>query len=234
MRSALLPPTRYSHTPPYSCGNGLLTHILAAEGYAGHGIDLRARASWAHYPPATQARLHVRALDPTLLPSDRDADPRGPAPYLPPPGAFIIGNHADELTPWVPVLATLHRAAGYLSVPCCAWGFDARYERAGAGAALFAVPPAAAAAAGEGEGGTIAAEEADPDPDPAAFADSLNLGGAGSRGSAYSMYRIWLATLSAHCGWEVECEALRIPSTRNWAIVGESCALSFSFPLLAR
>jgi tRNASer (uridine44-2'-O)-methyltransferase len=35
------------------------------------------------------------------------------------------------------------------------------------------------------------------------------------------MYRIWLASLSLHCGWQVECEMLRIPSTRNWAIIGK-------------
>jgi len=56
-----------------------------------------------------------------------------------------------------------------------------------------------------------------PTPD---FANMLNLGGEGSRSSSYSMYRIWLASLSVHCGWKVECEMLRIPSTRNWAIVG--------------
>jgi tRNASer (uridine44-2'-O)-methyltransferase len=60
------------------------------------------------------------------------------------------------------------------------------------------------------------------------FIDSLNLGvgtgagGGGKRGetSTYTSYRIWLASLSLYCGWEVECEVLRIPSTRNWAIVG--------------
>ncbi|KAH7920464.1 hypothetical protein BV22DRAFT_1107664 [Leucogyrophana mollusca] len=39
--------------------NGLLTHILTAEGYSGRGIDLRARTSWGYYPPSTQRALHV-------------------------------------------------------------------------------------------------------------------------------------------------------------------------------
>src|SRR5712672_2303642 len=47
------------------CGNGLLTHILISEGYAGYAFDLRARTSWTHYPQATQSHLLVRALDPT-------------------------------------------------------------------------------------------------------------------------------------------------------------------------
>ncbi|KAJ7594937.1 hypothetical protein C8J56DRAFT_1123563 [Mycena floridula] len=164
------------------CGNGLLTHILIAEGYIGHGIDLRARTSWDHYPESTRAALHVHALDPSSPSSD----------FLK-PCVFIIGNHADELTPWVPLLSTMHGASGYLSIPCCSWTFDERYERS-----------------------------MKPFPFPGSdeeFFESLNLG-AGSHASSYSKYRVWLASLSLHCGWKVETETLRIPSTRNWAIVG--------------
>ena len=170
----------------FRCGNGLLTHILVAEGYEGHGIDLRARVSWSHYPESTQAHLHVHALDPTTSDNDKSVS------YFQ-PGVFIIGNHADELTPWVPVLSTIHDASGYLSIPCCSWAFDAKFERS----STLPYPV--------------------PDPD---FADNLNLGGDGSNSSSYSMYRIWLGSLSLHCGWEVESETLRIPSTRNWAIIG--------------
>ncbi|KAF8274494.1 hypothetical protein EI94DRAFT_1675134 [Lactarius quietus] len=164
------------------CGNGLLTHVLVSEGYAGHGFDLRARTSWAHYPAATQSRLLVRALDPTA--ADHQTD-------LLPAECFLVGNHADELTPWVPLLATRVRASGYLSIPCCAWGLDARFDRAR----------------------DVPCCDVD--------AETLNLGGAGEgAGSSYALYRVWLASLSVHCGWTVEVEVLRIPSTRNWAIVG--------------
>ena len=171
------------------CGNGLLTHILTAEGYSGHGIDVRARASWSNYSLASQSNLHVHALDPTVSPSTIESD------LFLKKGVFIIGNHADELTPWVPVLSTLYAASGYLSIPCCAWSFDSRYERT--------TTP----------GFEIPSDE---------FVDNLNLGGDGTNTSSYSMYRIWLASLSAHCGWEVETDTLRIPSTRNWAIIGTS------------
>ncbi|KAF8811622.1 DUF1613 domain-containing protein [Phlegmacium glaucopus] len=171
------------------CGNGLLTHILTAEGYEGYGIDLRARMSWSHYPDPTQARLHVHALDPT---TDNNIADKLSDDYFK-PGVFIIGNHADELTPWVPVLSTMHNASGYFSIPCCSWAFDAKFERSST--PLYHVP----------------------DTD---FAGTLNLGGDGSNSSSYSMYRIWLGSLSLHCGWEVETETLRIPSTRNWAIIG--------------
>ncbi|KAG6815893.1 hypothetical protein H0H87_010414 [Tephrocybe sp. NHM501043] len=169
----------------FGCGNGLLTHILTQEGYSGVGIDLRARTSWSHYPQATQDILRVHAFDPIST---------SPDPYFH-PGIFIIGNHADELTPWVPILATLHGAEGYINIPCCAWTFDEKFQRNTT--PMF------------------------PTPGPE-FADGLNLGGQGDNGSSYSMYRIWLASLTLHCGWEIECETLRIPSTRNWAIIGAS------------
>ena len=218
------------------CGNGLLTHILISEGYAGYGFDLRARTSWTHYPQATQSHLLVRALDPTartrVLPMKHHEQYRDPISSSQPPdtgnndddddeeeakkeatsttytggsnshssvkdpdvhlptGCFLIGNHADELTPWIPPLATRYIASGYLSIPCCAWSFDARFDRA------RDVPFCAV------------------------DTESLNLGGEGA-GSSYALYRVWLAALSVHCGWAVEVEMLRIPSTRNWAIVGE-------------
>ncbi|KAI0297122.1 hypothetical protein BC826DRAFT_174962 [Russula brevipes] len=229
------------------CGNGLLTHILISEGYAGHGIDLRARTSWAHYPRTTRSRLVVRALDPTLpasapsnagpLPAEQDQDQEqqqqcGPHPGasgttaaadeddhsgnaepdtglspdldladLLPEGCFLIGNHADELTPWMAPLATRSRASGYLSIPCCAWALDARFERS------RDVPLCAVDAGTLNLGGGAGAGGGE---------------GAGSSGasSSYSLYRVWLAALSVHCGWAVEVEVLRIPSTRNWAIVG--------------
>jgi tRNASer (uridine44-2'-O)-methyltransferase len=180
-----------------SCGNGLLTHILTSEGYSGHGIDVRARTSWQHYPETTQAQLHVHAFDPT--------DPVSVDGAFFRPGAFIIGNHSDELTPWIPVLSTLHDACGYLSIPCCAWDFDVKFERAGTH--KYPIP----------------SEE---------WVDALNLGGEGSKSSSYSIYRIWLASLSLHCGWEVECETLRIPSTRNWAIIGAGTRHSSRFSLI--
>jgi hypothetical protein len=195
------------------CGNGLLTHILTAEGYKGKGIDVRARASWAQYPDTTQAQLHVCAFDPTSSSS---------YPFIL-PGVFIIGNHADELTPWVPVLATLHKASGYLSIPCCAWSFDAKFERSSASffpinvSSVDSQPPTADKSGIRRDTGLSLQ-----------FVEGLNLGGDGNHTSSYSIYRIWLSTLSLHCGWQIECETLRIPSTRNWAIAGTAIAFPCS------
>jgi tRNASer (uridine44-2'-O)-methyltransferase len=178
---------------------------LTAEGYQGKGIDVRARASWAQYPYTTQEQLHVCAFDPTSGSS---------YPFIP-PRVFIIGNHADELTPWVPVLATLHKASGYLSIPCCAWSFDAKFDRSSA--SFYPIPVSSV------DNQTTSALQSRIHRDTRLdfqFIEGLNLGGDGSHTSSYSIYRIWLSTLSLHCGWEIECEALRIPSTRNWAIAG--------------
>ncbi|THH04663.1 hypothetical protein EW145_g5356 [Phellinidium pouzarii] len=183
----------------FGCGNGLLVHILISEGYIGEGIDVRARISWAHYPPETQEHLHVHALDPLDVLQAQNH-------HFLKPGTFIIANHADELSPWTPVLAALCGASGYLSIPCCPWSFDARFVRA----QVLSTSPWTAFALALPSGTSY--DE---------FVATLRLGGAEGGKSAYSLYRVWLANLSLHCGWEVECETLRIPSTRNWAIIGE-------------
>ncbi|KIJ63861.1 hypothetical protein HYDPIDRAFT_175865 [Hydnomerulius pinastri MD-312] len=194
------PPWKHWPRPPggfldLGCGNGLLTHILVSEGYEGHGIDLRARTSWEHYSEATRAALHVLALDPTQYTLN---EPNNHVPYLK-PRTFLIGNHADELTPWLPVIATLEHASGYLSIPCCAWSFDERFSRS-----------SSAKFSDSSLGSVVDAE----------FIEGLNLGSEGGHQSQYSMYRIWLASLSQWLGWKIECDTLRIPSTRNWAIIG--------------
>lgn len=193
----------------YRCGNGLLTHILLSCGYAGYGIDVRARTSWAYYPSETRQRLIVRAFDPVAVLSPELAHPSmgvdnpDTDPHLP-PGVFLIGNHADELTPWLPLLATLLPTTGYLSIPCCGWALDGRYERGSEGNSYFNF------------GFPAPNSEID-----TPFIESLHLGGSGGHTTSYAMYRIWLASLSAHCGWVVECDTLRIPSTRAWAVAGK-------------
>ncbi|KAJ6515316.1 hypothetical protein C8R45DRAFT_956091 [Mycena sanguinolenta] len=175
----------------FGCGNGLLTHILLSCGYTGIGVDLRARTSWGTYPSHTQTYLRVDAFDPCVLAVGAERT------FYTAPDQFIIANHADELTPWTPLLAARAQASGFLSIPCCAWMFDARFER-----------------------GSAAVGGAKDERELAALVETLNLGADSSNTSGYAQYRIWLAQLHEHCGWEIECEVLRIPSTRNWALVG--------------
>ncbi|KAF7302225.1 hypothetical protein MIND_00789500 [Mycena indigotica] len=164
----------------FGCGNGLLTHILLSCGYIGRGVDLRARNSWSTYPQSTQDHLVLDSFNPSILETTQS--------IFSTPDQFVIANHADELTPWTPILATLTRASGFINIPCCPWVLDARFQRE------------------KGPGQPVPLE-------------TLNLGAGAGISSGYVQYRMWLAQLCQHCGWEIECEMLRIPSTRNWAIV---------------
>ncbi|EJD53147.1 DUF1613-domain-containing protein [Auricularia subglabra TFB-10046 SS5] len=172
------------------CGAGMLTHVLVAEGYEGIGLDVRARKSWEHYPAATRDCLRVHTLNPTHVLSRTWES----ASYFQ-PGVFLVGNHADELTPWMPVLSALTPGSAYFSLPCCTFTLDTRFER-------------------------------DHPPDLPEAGSQLDLGqlcmpaSESNMPSSYEAYRIWLGRLSLVCGWKIECDNLRIPSTRNWAIIG--------------
>lgn len=180
------------------CGNGLLVYILNQEGYTGWGFDARARKSWdayntkVHISSTEQDSLVQSVLIPSiLLPDPAPTDPtRTPTPTpgaaadptkihngLFPSGTFIISNHADELTPWTPILATASECP-FLAIPCCSHGLTGAKHR---------FPPPRDR--------------------------SLS-------GSAYSSLVAWVGEVAGDCGWVVEREMLRIPSTRNTALLG--------------
>ncbi|XP_017327350.1 probable tRNA (uracil-O(2)-)-methyltransferase [Ictalurus punctatus] len=97
------------------CGNGLLVHILNNEGHPGKGIDIRKRKIWDMYGPNTH--LEEKAITPS-------------AAFLFPETDWLIGNHSDELTPWIPVIAA--RSAYYCRffvLPCCFFDFCGKYQR---------------------------------------------------------------------------------------------------------
>lgn len=98
------------------CGNGLLVHILSSEGHRGYGIDVRKRGIWDMYPSTTDLRTE------SIIPS---------AQYLYPDIDWVIGNHSDELSPWVPIIAarSSHKIR-YFLLPCCAYEFSGKkYQR---------------------------------------------------------------------------------------------------------
>ncbi|KAI4861809.1 DUF1613-domain-containing protein [Hypoxylon rubiginosum] len=185
------------------CGNGLLVYILREEGYSGWGFDARRRKSWDNYSSTIEdessakesLRQHV------LLPSIIDShsiipNTGGQAIFgiesadiihdgLFPKGTFIISNHADELTPWTSILATVSDCP-FIMIPCCS------HDLAGA---RFRAPA------------------------PKAQSKSP---------SAYSSLVQWVTSIAKDCGWEVETEMLRIPSTRNVGLIGRkrSCSTS--------
>lgn len=98
------------------CGNGLLVFILSQEGHRGYGIDLRKRKIWDKFPAETDLRENA------IVPSDQslftDVD-------------WIIGNHSDELSPWISILAARSSfRSKYFLLPCCAFEFSGeKYQR---------------------------------------------------------------------------------------------------------
>lgn len=205
------------------CGNGLLVHILILEGFTGKGIDARARKSWKTYPPEVQANLLEQIIIPSVLLKPHPAVAKM-APYIRdngrffsvpefesraapalvplmkyysaanllelsqvcttedfPPNTFIIGNHLDELTCWLPLLDF-----PFMVIPCCLHALN--------GAKMRYSPRKRA-----------------PDAAPALVPKNL---------STYAALVDHVEDLASHMGWVVEKEILRIPSTRNAAIIG--------------
>ncbi|KAG9068654.1 tRNA methyltransferase 44 [Linnemannia hyalina] len=96
------------------CGNGLLTHILNEEGHKGRGIDIVSRKVWDIYGPNTELKAE------TLIPNEtmyEDVD-------------WIIGNHADELAPWVPIIASRSKPlTRFVVIPCCFFDLNGSRKR---------------------------------------------------------------------------------------------------------
>ncbi|KAK8099366.1 uncharacterized protein PG998_012607 [Apiospora kogelbergensis] len=179
------------------CGNGLLVYLLRQEGYEGWGFDARKRKSWTNYNAKGETTPDSEDLpclrEHVLLPSiitakedvadslDHDESDIDVQKLLHdgrfPEGTFIISNHADELTPWTPILAAISDCP-FMMIPCCSHNLTGAKYRA-------PVPK---------------------------DVDKSN--------SAYASLVIWVSGIAADCGWEVETEMLRIPSTRNTALIG--------------
>lgn len=98
------------------CGNGLLVYILCSEGHVGKGLDVRKRGIWDMYPDFV--KLEVETIIPSKNYVLKDVD-------------WIIGNHSDELTPWIPVIAANSSYdCKFFLLPCCAYEFDGqKYQR---------------------------------------------------------------------------------------------------------
>ena len=208
------------------CGNGILVYILIMEGYKGQGIDARARKSWDSFPENIKNSLKEQVIIPSVLlrphplqyaqnPCIVDNEQEWKVPIYDKaqhqgtvknsgknvqlvecytsaelltdpqinvtefhPNTFIIGNHSDELTCWIPLLGY-----PFMVIPCCSHtlsGDRTRYP----------------------------------------VIKGLN-GRASQDGSSTYQGLVdhaeYLAILS---GWKVEREMLRIPSTRNAALIG--------------
>lgn len=205
------------------CGNGLLVYILNMEGYKGKGMDARARKSWSTYPQEVQNNLLEQIVIPSILlkphPAVRKIAPNvtdngrvyqvpeittGSTKEVPvsyhtsasllkssqictteefPSNTFIIGNHSDELTCWIPLLGF-----PFIVIPCCSHalsGSKMRYSPRKRISTPIKSPTKSS---------------------------TQNI-------SAYSTLVDHVEDLSTRMGWITEKEMLRIPSTRNAAIL---------------
>ncbi|KAJ8416464.1 hypothetical protein AAFF_G00357520 [Aldrovandia affinis] len=142
------------------CGNGLLVHILSNEGHPGKGIDVRKRKIWDMY--GLQTHLEESAI----TPSDS---------FLFPDADWLIGNHSDELTPWIPVISSRSSyACRYFLLPCCFFDFCGKYQR------------------------------------------------RQCKKSQYKEYIDFISEIGSVCGYNVEEDCLRIPSTKRVCLIGKT------------
>jgi tRNASer (uridine44-2'-O)-methyltransferase len=198
------------------CGNGVLGNILLQEGYCGWGFDARARKSWATFPASVQKSLSAKILVPSVVNGFLSSSSSSAAAAFHdgifPPGTFIISNHADELTPWTPLLAYLNRSP-FIAIPCCSHnlaGARCRYNvrEKEANCVHDTAEPTVEARVSAQDG---------PGPSSGSLARPKNLP---KQPSAYQSLTTYVSNLAEELGFNVQKEMLRIPSTRNAAIVG--------------
>nr|CAG4651910.1 EOG090X07W1 [Triops cancriformis] len=202
------------------CGNGLLVFLLAAEGHVGRGWDLRARKIWSTYPDFVQLEGIKKEIDnnPVMVTDSlRNGTQAGfysgpqsqakknkeqarcwtPSPDCQLPRVdWLLGNHTDELTPWVPVLAARESIPGqhvtrFFLLPCCPFTFDGKYLRGSLKA----------------QTGRVSGEKRNHD-----VAPTCN--------SRYAEYLEFVGSLGEALGYNMEKDRLRIPSTRRICWLG--------------
>ena len=213
-----------------ACGNGVLVYILLKEGYHGWGFDARRRKTWGLL--GIDEHLEERICIPQLFLTalnlrEHDALPGvGVHDGIFLADTFIISNHADELTPWTPLLAALscpESPLPFLVIPCCSHalsGAKHRYTPRDIDASTI----------------TRSTEHPSPNNTAASVNDSESQPSTGDLKSLRtqkakaanhtddkSMYACLtkkVVALAEEVGIEVEMTLMRIPSTRNIGVVG--------------
>uniref|UniRef100_A0A1I8B5R7 tRNA (uracil-O(2)-)-methyltransferase n=1 Tax=Meloidogyne hapla TaxID=6305 RepID=A0A1I8B5R7_MELHA len=100
------------------CGNGLLVYLLEKEGInGGFGLDVRRRKIWTKFEKEginlKEIVINPDCLDENLVEMLNNVD-------------FLIGNHSDELTPWIPILAA-RLGCNFFLLPCCPYNFFSKF-----------------------------------------------------------------------------------------------------------
>ena len=244
------------------CGNGVLVDVLLREGYQGWGFDARRRKTWSTFSVTVQDHLEELVLVPQPLldlqsPSNTlntnssmlsrtlatFSLTRPPSPMsfdnhngIFPNGTFIISNHADELTAWTPLLASLSRSP-FLAIPCCSHNLSGTRFRAPSSFNSYSADASApsyfsanittsksvaitVASASSPVTSPLSEEPPTPTGPERGDLNALSQKARSKQPSAYASLCDWVSQLMRECGYEVEKEMLRIPSTRNVGLVG--------------
>lgn len=207
-----------------ACGNGVLTYILIQEGWHGRGFDARRRKTWGI--------LGIDYLDETVcIPKPfLDQCDQSEIAHLDihdgvfPDGTFIISNHADELTCWTPILATMSNPKiplPFLAIPCCSHALDGSKHRYTL--KEVATSPLHAESADMINDNFGSEQKAVETGDLKALRSQKQAAHSHSDPGDKSMYGCLTrktAALAKELGSEVELTLMRIPSTRNIGVVG--------------
>lgn len=152
---SLLQKSKFPGFVDIGCGNGVLVDVLLREGYEGWGFDARRRKTWSTFETSIQKNLKQLLLIPQPLFETHSPVNNADGGILPqdlallelnnktkkcpkeaiwhngifPTGTFIISNHADELTPWTPLLASIS-SSPFLAIPCCSHNLSGARFRA--------------------------------------------------------------------------------------------------------
>ncbi|CAD0050043.1 unnamed protein product [Aureobasidium pullulans] len=132
-------------------------------------------------------------------------------------GTFIVSNHADELTPWTPLLSYLNDSP-FIAIPCCSHNLAGARWRA-----PISKPAKEKAAAQRRQESSKAHVDETDNVRSAQAAETGSLkktAGTKNVQSAYASLCDYVSGLANDVNFVVETEILRIPSTRNTCILG--------------
>ena len=217
-----------------ACGNGVLVYVLLKEAYHGWGFDARRRKTWDILGIDEHLEERICIPHPFLTALELSADDALPDIKVHsgifPPDTFIISNHADELTPWTPLLATLSSPQSplpFLSIPCCSHALSGAKHRytpkdyspqpspSNSSSTLHPAPAPS----------TNALSDAEPQPRSGSFkslrAQKVAAATHTDDKSMYACLTKKVVALGEEVGFDsVEMTLMRIPSTRNIGVVG--------------
>lgn len=210
-----------------ACGNGVVVYVLLMEGYQGFGFDARRRKTWSIFPGWVQEKLVEKFLVPRPF-ADALGDEEVGMDISTgdfPRDAFIISNHADELTVWTPLIAALACPTSplpFLAIPCCSHSLSGSHYR-------YPLPKVEEETQGFKENARTPEKrnEVELNPQPAA-GDLKTLRAAknhektaeGFLNSMYGSLTAKTISIAAEIGYDVEKTQLQIPSPRNTGVLG--------------